>query len=194
MIMKKKLSRLLATGLLVFAFLVFYSFREKGKDEKFYYGFSTKIFIREIPGEYIVTFSDATTGKTLLASLQQKKKLAGIKWERSNVALFSATAETDIDVLLKRSDVLVKKGYKVQEQKVYYYDEIIIEPLKLQPIEKILAEQGLSRTDIVKFSGFYYVVKIPFGMDACDVANKIQESGKVLYSHPNFIAPQVDDQ
>jgi|GEM_PF-473359 len=191
--MKKNLSRLMATGLMAFAFLVFYSFREKGNEGKFYYGFSTKIFIREIPDEYAVTFRDAAAGKTILTSLQQKKKLSSLKWERPNVALLSAAA-ADIDVLLKRSDVLVKKGYKVQEQKIYYADEIIIEPLKQQSIEKILAAEGLSKADIIKFSGFYYVVKIPFSKDACDVANKIQESGQVLYAHPNFMAPQVADQ
>jgi subtilisin family serine protease len=88
------------------------------------------------------------------------------------------------------SDIeLIKPAYKYQKQEMYYTNEILVEPLEGININEVIRKNGLENNVKVKEGKFYSIIEISTEYDACDIANKIQESGLVKYSHPNFMMP-----
>lgn len=84
---------------------------------------------------------------------------------------------------------IIKPAYKYQKQEMYYTNEILVEPLEGINISDVIRKNGLENYGKVKEGKFYSIVEISPIFDACEIANKIQESGLVKYSHPNFMMP-----
>jgi subtilisin family serine protease len=85
--------------------------------------------------------------------------------------------------------VITRPAFKYQNQEMYYADEIIVEPKKGISINAIIQKLNLSASVSVIQNKFYALLKVSPLLDALDIANLIQESGMVRYSHPNFMMP-----
>ena len=84
---------------------------------------------------------------------------------------------------------IIKPAYRYQQQLMYYANEILVEPKEGQTIYDVIKKNKLEAFVKIKEGKFYSVVEIAATYDACDIANQIQESGLLTYSHPNFFAP-----
>lgn len=80
----------------------------------------------------------------------------------------------------------IKPCYKYQQAELYYSDEIIVETLQGWKINEVISSLGLSKDIQVISKNFYFILKTSSNIDALEVANRIQETGMVKYSHPNF--------
>lgn len=167
---------------------------QKLPDKKFYYAFNEKIFIDEIPDKFVIEFKEKQTATELKQLLIQEvgddKKVKS--QNETTVTIDLSGSDKSLNEILnsKMAGVdIIKPAYKYQKQEIYYTDEILVEPLSGQSINEVIEKIGLINSVIIQEKEFYSILKISSNLDACDIANKIQESGLVKYSHPNFIMP-----
>jgi subtilisin family serine protease len=164
--------------------------------KKFYYAFNEKIFIEEVPGKFVVKFKSVEKARVIRNRLQ-KSLTAGISYQNETSVRIDLAADGDINRFLKNSltDVeLIKPVFKYQQQELSYTNEILVEPNDGIRITEVIKRSGFANVTKIKEGKFYHVIEVATGHDACDVANKIQESGLVKYSHPNFNAPIQKNQ
>lgn len=173
-----------------FIFLLLTAQKNSG-NRKFYYAFNEKIFIEEIPGRYVVKYKDAKKAATITNTI--KARLSGkgnIKYQNSATVTIGLIAnEKNITQLLKddMADIeLIRPVYSRNKQEIFYTNEIMVEVNAGVTINDVLKKSGLSSYVKVKEEKFFSVVQVAASHDALDAANRIQESGLVKYSHPNF--------
>ncbi|MCK9403079.1 MAG: S8 family serine peptidase [Chitinophagaceae bacterium] len=161
---------------------------------KFYYAFSEKVFIEEVPDKFVVKFKNKERANelklVLIAEVGDKKKIQ--YQNETTITIDVKNGTKNIDQLLsgKMMDIeLIKPAYKYKEQQMYYANEIVVEPNDGLTIYEVIKKNGLDAYVKVREGKFYSVIEIASTYDACEVANKIQESGLVKYSHPDFIMP-----
>lgn len=183
------------TAVLAFSLVFILITAEKPpENRKFYYAFNEKIFIDEIPNKFAVKFKDKQKANALKLYLIEKvgnEKKIQSQNETTLIVDLNSTGK-NINELLnsKMLDIeIIKPAYKYQKQEMYYTNEILVEPLEGINISDVIRKNGLENYGKVKEGKFYSIVEISPIFDACEIANKIQESGLVKYSHPNFMMP-----
>ena len=162
--------------------------------KKFYYAFNEKIFIDEVPDQFLIQFKDKAKAEKhllrLVADIPDRKKIQA--QTETIITLDVKGSMKNIGELLndKMGDIeIIKPAYRYQQQLMYYANEILVEPKEGQTIYDVIKKNKLEAFVKIKEGKFYSVVEIAATYDACDIANQIQESGLVTYSHPNFFAP-----
>lgn len=188
----KKILFSLTSMLAVTILFITLTSQKRSDNKKFYYAFKEKIFIEEIPGKYVVKYKDAATARNNTAALRSKfSRTTNIQYQNETTVTLSGITQ-NIQQLLKdqTTDIaLIKPAYRYQQQEMYYTSEILVEPNAGISIQEVLLKSGLSKHATIKGGKFYSVVDIAPTLDACEAANKIQESGLVKFSHPNFMMP-----
>jgi len=188
------------TSILAFSLVFIMITAQKPPDKKnFYYAFNEKIFIDEMPDKFVVKFKSKKRANelrpVLLAEVGDAKKIQ-YQNETTNT-LDVKNGAKNIDQLLsgKMLDIeLIRPAYKYKEQEMYYANEILIEPKDGITIYDVIKKNGLDASAKITEGKFYSVIEMASTSDACEVANKIQESGLVKYSHPNFMMPITKHQ
>ncbi len=191
--MKNYIHSLITT--LFLSFFLSSSFAQKLPENRvFYYAFNEKVYIDAVPGKYAVTIkNNARLPETmrLLAAEAGAKAAIFSQTDKLLTLDISGTQKTLAEVLKTAGSVieLVKPVYKYQQQEFLYSNEILVEPGANVSITDVINKNGLAGLVVVKPGDFFSTIVLPASMDACAVANKIQESGLVKYSHPNFTMP-----
>lgn len=164
------------------------------ENPKFYYAFNEKIFIDEVPNKFVIKFKGKQEADELKPFLIQEvgdDKKIRFQNETTVTMDLSKSAKSLNEILSsKMADIdIIKPAYKYQKQEMYYTNEILVEPLAGVSINEVIEKNGLTNSVKLQEGKFYSILEISSNFDACDVANKIQESGLVKYSHPNFMMP-----
>jgi subtilisin family serine protease len=181
------------TTLLLIGCLFTTATAQKAPDKKkFYYAFKEKIFIEEVPDKFVVKFKSASKAAAQQSQLQKSLQNRVRYQDETSVRIDITSTGGNINTLLKdrMADVeVIKPVYKYQQQEMSYTNEILVEPNDGVKIQQVIERTGFSNYAKIKEGKFYSVIEVAPVYDACEVANKIQESGLVKYSHPNFAAP-----
>jgi subtilisin family serine protease len=188
---------LLSTSALIAVAIVYIIITAQKTPEKskFYYAFNQKIFINELPNKFVVKFKTKEKSQELKSFFKDRIGTTGklISQDETTVLIDLKNSNTSINDLIsdKLPDIdILKPAYQYQKQEMYYTNEILIEPNKGISLKEVIHQNKLDTSVIIKEGQFFSVVTIISNKnDACDIANKIQESGLVKYSHPNFIMP-----
>lgn len=184
---------------IVFGLCMIVSAQKNPDKGKFYYAFNEKVYIEEIPSKFLIKARDKQKATDLASfaksSLKNENKIK-FQNEQSFTIDLNETNNTIDDLFKnKKSDILlIRHAYKYQKQEMYYADEILVEPKDGISIQDVLAKTGVSSITTIKQNKFYAVLEVQSAFDACDIANTLQESGLVKYSHPNFMMPAIKDQ
>ncbi len=186
--------QLLLTTMSIIVIIFIYvllSAQQNPDNRKFYYAFSEKIYLTELPDKYLVKASSAEGVNTLISLLNTSlaKQSKDLIRQKDNCLIVEVTDTNSFIDALKRAGskvIFTKPGYKYHKAEIFYSDEIIVEPLQGKNINDIIKKLQLPKNIIVTNKEFYSVLKVPFNIDALDLANKIQESGLAYYSHPDF--------
>ena len=177
---------------LIGVFLIITLSSQKVPQRKFYYAFDQKIYIDPIANKYVLLFENKSKTDNAISRLAALINRQRIKKQNETTITVELTANQQIEqliVTIKNDIVIQKPVYKAERQELYYTDEIIFEPKKGVKKEDILRAAGLTISAVKEEKQFFTILKIPSTLDACDIANKIQESGLVKFCHPNFIMP-----
>lgn len=184
----------LATVLVFSLVFIVITAQKPPENRKFYYAFNEKVFIDKIPNKFAVKFKDKQKANALKFYLMEKignEKNIQSQNETTLIVDLNSTGK-NINELLdsKMPDIeIIKPAYKYQKQEMYYTNEILVEALEGMNINEVIRKNGLENYVKVKEGKFYSIIEIFSFFDACEIANKIQESGLVKYSHPNFMMP-----
>ncbi|MFT3947381.1 MAG: S8 family serine peptidase [Agriterribacter sp.] len=178
---------------LVIAFII--TSQRIPENNKFYYAFNEKIYLEEVPDKYLIKSLTSEQSASVLAFVRDtllSEYNANYQNENSFVIDLSKSTRKSIKEILKDklSEIqLIKPVYKNDRQEMWYADEILVEMNDGVSLSDALSKLGLKDEVTVKQNKFYSVVQVNPTLDACEIANKIQESGMVKYSHPNFMMP-----
>lgn len=191
--MKKILNSLMAALAVMLLFLITTA-QKNPPVRKFYYAFTEKMYLDEIPGKYVVRLKSDNAAAELKQSLTSRMQNQGSvqSLDPATIAIDVSGTTKTIGELLKpdmAGVLLVKPAYKYDRQEMYYTNEILVEPLEGVSIQKVIGNARLENTVTVAEGKFFSTLTVPQNVDACDIANRIQEGGLVKYSHPNFIIP-----
>jgi len=158
---------------------------------KFYYAYDKKIYLTQHKTKAIIKYSlgDTTNNNQTFKILNPR-----VSRIRDKVVTCNFVSNTDMqtalnDLKLDTNIVSMNPVYQNENNlELGVTDEIIVSFESLTPkfqLEKIISKYKLK---IIKSNSFYYLLQTPKKSDALEIANEIQESGLVVYSHPNFIA------
>ncbi len=165
--------------------------QKNSDNRKFYYAFSEKLYLTEVPNKFLIKAGSANDAKILATFIGDlsKKKSKKIIYQKDNCLIAEVEDANALLTVVKNAGNKVrftKPCYKYQLAELYYSDEIIVETLQGKNISDVISSLGLSKDIQVIRKKFYSILKTSLNIDALEVANKIQETGMVRYSHPNF--------
>ncbi|MBK8712087.1 MAG: S8 family serine peptidase [Niastella sp.] len=160
-------------------------------NRKFYYAFSEKIYLTEVQNKFLIKVVSADDANILAKNIGDltSKKGKDIIYQKDNCLLVEVADAKALMVAVKDAGTkvsFIKPCYKYQQAELYYSDEIIVETLQGREINEVISLLGLSKDIQVVSKKFYSILKTSPNIDALEVANKIQETGMVKYSHPDF--------
>jgi subtilisin family serine protease len=174
------------------AAIVFTGFDERA-ESKYYYAYDEKIYLNEVDDKLLVRYNREMSGddkNTLSLSIPDLKNA---EWQDDSTCIvtFSASRKKTLSNEFSRQKSVkvcfpfyaTRSGYEmgITDEILVKFKEDITESQK----EKLFRSQNVS---IAKKGDNYIKVKVPPGKNALDIANLFQESGKVLFSHPNFVS------
>jgi len=166
--------------------------------KKYYYGFDNKIYLNVIPNKIVLCF-DKEYIQVTQDYLKKHNQILDIELVSlvSPKDIFILTTAKNSDICEIMEDLKKQTGIKsvnpMYDNK-YCTDEIIVkfkDHVSQQEIDRICQKYYLKvikRVDYVLTSEFYLLLSVPINLDPLEVANAIQESGLVIYSHPSFIS------
>lgn len=165
--------------------------QESPENSKFYYAFSEKIFLTEVPNKFLIKANSAADVEFLASTLRDGNgKLAkDIIRQKGNCLIVETEDANLFNATIKNSGSRIhftKPCYKTGKAELYYADEIIVETLPGKKISDIVSKLSLTNKVEIVSKKFYSVVKVSPTIDALEIANQIQETGLVSYSHPDF--------
>ncbi|WP_276359912.1 hypothetical protein [Daejeonella sp. H1SJ63] len=160
----------------------------------FYYAFDEKVSITPSESKILIKYSVVKDQKSATSLIQNIEKNAELNWQDDKVLIIEAKTgaakEKIRERLLAETDVLsIQPVFKTAEGlELGLTDEFV---LKFKPSVSEAQINTLNKqfdVTIVKSSEVYQLARVGKGIDVLEVANKYQESGLVIFSHPNFIA------
>ncbi|MEO8765525.1 MAG: S8 family serine peptidase [Ginsengibacter sp.] len=195
--MKKIILLITISCILIISAVVFTSFKKEQDNTLFYYGFKEKIYLETVPQKYVVRYKNKDVAKTGLANLQTKgiSKAIDFKDDRTAVIdLLKADAASILPDLQKQPDVVsFQPLYNIIRDRfqIATTDEILIKfnsNATQASIDAILKKYNLLLFQKGQVFNTYIVSK---GVSTLQVANAIQETDLVIFSHPNFYMPVI---
>lgn len=188
--MKKRFLLLTSACITMFAFILLTA-QTYPENKKFYYAFNEKIYLDEVGDKFLIKFKDKQKTITTIASLKKEiPEQNRIQVQDETTATIDLTGSArELGSLLKDKMVeieFIKPAYKYQNQLMYYANEILVEPKNGTSITEVIRSVGVEKTVKIRGGKFFSVLEIAPSSDAIDIANQLQESGLVKYSHPNF--------
>ncbi|WP_276359909.1 S8 family serine peptidase, partial [Daejeonella sp. H1SJ63] len=160
----------------------------------FYYAFDEKITISPHENKIIIKYSVAKDQRYTATLIHSIEKDAELNWQDDKVLIIEARTgaakEKIRERLLAETDILsIQPVFKTSEGlELGLTDEFVF---KFKPSVSEAQINTLNKqfdVTIVKSSEVYQLARVGKGIDVLEVANKYQESGLVIFSHPNFIA------
>ncbi|MEJ7780725.1 MAG: S8 family serine peptidase [Daejeonella sp.] len=160
----------------------------------FYYAFEEKISISPLESKVIIKYAAAKDRKNTASLIQGIEKNVEMSWQDDQVLIIDAKSESAKERIKERllveTDILsIHPVFKTSKGlELGLTDEFV---LKFKPSVSQAQISALNKqynVTIIKSSEVYQLARVKKGVDALEVANKYQESGLVIFSHPNFIA------
>ncbi len=179
--MRKFLLSTMSVLAIIFAYVLL-SAQQNPDNRKFYYAFSEKIYLTEVPNKFLVKASSSEDAQILssIFSNSNSKQTKSIIRQKDNCLIVEVTDANAFMAAIKnagRKVSFIKPCYKLQQTEIFYSDEIIVEPLAGKNMNDIFKKLRLSNNITVAHKEFYSILKVPSNIDALDLANRIQESG-----------------
>lgn len=163
----------------------------------YYYGAGEKIYINKVNTKLVVKYEDNETAKkstSHIASITQGSEFLWHDEATVVITLNENAVKNIISVLTKDKGVLMVNPVYISSSssdsgsEMFYTDEFLVQfkpTVSPAEIKKINDRYGVR---ITKETDIYTLLTVPRLADALKIANKYQESGLVIYSHPNFYA------
>lgn len=167
------------------------------KGPKYYYAFDEKILLYEVPNKIVISF-DGNYLSEIQQYLQGNTQIRQIDniYIHNNV-LILITEISDVTALMedlkKRAGMKsVNPMYVVEDGlEIGITDEIVVQFKEHTSQQKINNLHKKYRLDVKEITELFQLLSVPIDIDPLEVANAIQESGLVNFSHPNFIAKKT---
>ncbi|NTW50066.1 MAG: S8 family serine peptidase [Chlorobiales bacterium] len=182
------------------------SFGETVAQDTYFYSRDKKVTIKASPTKLVVINKTAYTEPQL-------KSWLGTSQLQTQYDLDVFNYDKQISIVTKKKDELVKLRKSLTDNQNFYMvnpvyltdeggelaptDKILVrfkQDVTSEKIEQIRKEYKLESVKPDKRKRAYSVFRAPANSDPVEIANKIQETGLVLWSQPNFISELVKHQ
>jgi len=159
--------------------------------QKYYYAYEEKIYLDVVPDQFVIAY-DKLYFSQIQRNLEENAQIKDIEFNvYGNYCVFTmenAKIKTLRASLGKQEGVLSINPLYTRNGgcKMIITDEVVVkfkDEVSQQEIDKI---QQKYRLGIINITPFSRVFSVPIDLDPLDIANAIQISGLVIYSHPNF--------
>lgn len=164
-------------------------------NEKYYYSFNDKIYIKTIDGKFLVQFTTEEQVNKEVVRLQLLFNKTEIeRKDRFSLILKNTdlTKNEDLKDQLKKSSGLrfIKPIYSLidEDLELIATNEIIVKFKDNISKEKMDSIKMFYSLKIKTKNKVYDLYVAPDDSDVLEIANKYQESGLVEFAHPNFTA------
>lgn len=161
-------------------------------NQRFYYAYNEKIYLNELDNKLIVRYKHSKKSDKGQISLAAELAEKHFEWKDDSTATITLAPFEKArwrDEILRQTDVktcnplyALSTGFEMGVT-----DEIVVRFHNNVTQKDIDNLHKKHRVEIVKTTDIYYLIKVPAGSDALEIANKYQESGLTRFSHPNFI-------
>lgn len=189
----KKISLLAGSAGLVLSFvLLLIAYKKPKKDGLFYYAYNEKIMLQTVPDKYVIRYADADMAQARVKDAASKSLFTLAEWKDERTALVNlpdARYTAVKNALNQQSGIAsITPLYTTAIEKINaaVTNEVLVRFNKgtgKQQIASLEAKFGLTLTSPNDMFNTYAVRP---GENALLVANAIQETGQVEFSHPNF--------
>jgi subtilisin family serine protease len=159
----------------------------------YYYAFEERIQLTASSDKVIVRFAEETDISSLITSVFGNRLELKLEFVDNR----TSTIEGKPQEIVELTEYLVRLPELKTINPIYLTndgselgvtDEVCVEFLeRVSELEKEELYRDFGVKEIPSQSIFYTILTVPREGNALDVANRIQESGLVRYSHPNFI-------
>jgi subtilisin family serine protease len=159
---------------------------------KFYYAYDEKIILNEVNDKLVIRFNENKKSNKEKISVYSDIIDKKIEWKDDSTLILTINpSEKELfkDKVLKQSDVSsCNYVYKINTGlEMGITDEIVVkfrEGISQKEIEKL---HNKYEVKVIKTTDIFQLLKVPSHLDALEIANKYQESGLTVFSHPDFI-------
>ncbi len=170
------------------------SFTSAQSPERFYYAFKERIPLAVVNNKTIIRYARPMNRAQAASSLRTNAAATQLQWQddRTVVVTTNQSAATqwvlqqaaiDEDILTSNPVYALGTGLEMGVT-----DELLVQFLPFVTKSQqtaLLNEYGVLH---IKTTSIYQLLRVPKGKDALAIANRLQESGLVEFSYPNFIS------
>jgi hypothetical protein len=186
-----------------FIFIIFIScdketFFSENYREKFYYAFDEKIPLTESINKAVISVEQFVEKKLIVDELKAIVPVLEETWRNDRILLIITSDKLDKERIL--NEAVKIEGVRTV-QPVYLIDtglemgvgdEIAVkfkENVSQKQINSIIKKYDL---EVIRANALFSIIRVSKGKDALQIANRIQESGLAVFSHPDFIVNMVN--
>jgi subtilisin family serine protease len=184
---------LLFLFIVVIAFLSFYTNEITTPKQYYYYAFSDKIEIKQVPEKITIKKENTITRSTIESTIKRLFGDVSFDWQNEDISKVEIKNLKDkyekINTLLADNEIVsVRDVYKTNDNLEFsFIDEIVVKfkyDVNTSIKENLIKEFNLKRTKITKI---YEVFSVSKFVDILETANKLYESGYFEFAYPNII-------
>lgn len=161
--------------------------------DRFYYGFDKKIPLSLVDNKVVVRYSEKINRELVISKIKSQADKSSFEWQDDRTVIITLEKSGQQDDLLRQ---LSDQAEVYTLQPIYAIssglemavtDEIVIQFRKGMSQAQVDAIHKKFDVFLLKTTDTFQLLRVPRKSDALTIANMYQESGLVLFAHPNFI-------
>jgi subtilisin family serine protease len=170
-------------------------FNASGQNSKYYYSYNVKKYLNEVPNKLVITY-DTVYHSNIANALSSNSNVQSVQWvNRQNAVVI--TTNSNQNKSLVKLECLEMSGIKsvqplyatvMDGAELKVTDEILVRFNDNVSFFQKVALQNQYNLSLKRNRSRFSVYSVPANLDPLEVANAIQESGLVVFSHPNFLS------
>lgn len=172
--------------------LLLIAYKKPNRDGLFYYAYKEKIMLKTVPGKYVIRYDNEDQAKNSVKQSTEKGSFALSEWkdERTALVTLSDSRYTEVKNELNRQGGIASftpmYATAIEGINSAVTNEILVRPNKgtsRQQMASLEAQFGLT---LVNPNDMFNTYAVRRSDNALLIANAVQETGLVEFSHPNF--------
>ncbi|MCL2727648.1 MAG: hypothetical protein FWD56_04615 [Bacteroidales bacterium] len=171
---------------------------------KYYYAFDKKRYLNEVPNKIVLSF-DEKCFSTIEQYLKKSDQIVSLDFQINHyscICIVITAKGTDTNAVIDelRKQAGIKSVYPVYvltdspgSAENYMTDELVVQ-FRAGSSSTISEMHKKYHVTVKKITEIYQLLSVPVNVDVMGVANAYQESGLVLFSHPNKLSLVVQNR
>ena len=174
---------------IIISLLLFTAGAHLSGQQNYYWSAGKKQFLTEVENKFVVKLSSSVSSHQTRSALQRNSKIHSTDRLENYTEVVNSEALSLHEIRKLPGVVDILPAYSINKELLYVTGEILLAPKKGIEINQIIAltKNNVKVTHRSKYNTF--VLDVNDWSKLFEYANRIYESGKVKYCHPNFSFP-----